>query len=90
MDLDEQELEATRKKCADKMFEKLGYKIKNVNDVITGTILIYDSRFENGNKKRIAFYDDKTITCSESYINMGKFNAKELKAINKKVGELGW
>ena len=75
---------------ADEMFEKLGYKMINVNDVITGTILMYDSRFENGNKKRIAFYEDKTITCSESYINVGKFNSKELQAINEKVKELGW
>lgn len=75
---------------ADKMFENLGYEKKNVNDVITGTILMYDNKFENGNKKRIAFYKDKTITCSESYINMGKFNIKELQAINMKCKELGW
>ena len=75
---------------ADEMFEELGYKVQYVNDRITGTILICDSKYENEHKKRIAFYRDKTITCSESYINMGKFNTQELQAINKKVRELGW
>lgn len=66
---------------ADKMFEELGYKkqIQNKN------ILIYD-----GNGKDVCF----VLNTKEISIGIGfernYFNMQELKAINKKVEELGW
>ena len=82
MDLDLDELEATRNKSADKMFEELGYTQieKSVNGI----------EYINEN-------DDKIIGFID-YDNYGKvidfdifekiITMQELKAINKKVEEL--
>lgn len=86
MDLDLEELEATRsrEKTADEMFEELGYEVSNGKweeklNVTTNTVV------DNG-YVQITFYHNKTIYIdSDDIINM-----QELKAINKKVEELGW
>ena len=74
---------------ADEMFKKLGYEKKEVRDEITGTFLMYD-KIENKEKRRISFFKNKTIQCSESYLYVKRIDMQELQAINKKVKELGW
>ena len=81
MELDKEELEATRnrKKSADEMFEELGYK-KNFEDkyrvnyehIRDGIIINIDRNFKN-----IKIWN-------------GAINMQELQAINKKIQELGW
>lgn len=73
---------------ADMEFAKLGYEKCLLDDKITGVFIIYDKRTEN--KRRIAFYKDHTISCSENYLYNLKTTMQELKAINEKVKELGW
>lgn len=75
---------------ADEMFEKLGYKKKEVNDKVTGTILMYDKKTEIELTRRISFFKDRTIQCSESYLYVAKIDMQELQAINMKCKELGW
>ena len=83
MDLDSEELEATRKKSADEMFEELGYIkvedskmcIKYANDEIDCEINFWKI--------------DKTVSKTH-YEKLGYMTMQELKAINKKVEELGW
>ena len=58
-------------------------------DEITGTFLMYD-KIENKEKRRISFFKNKTIQCSESYLYVKRIDMQELQAINKKVKELGW
>lgn len=79
----------SEEKKADEMFKKLGYEKKEVHDEITGTFLMYD-KIVNKHKRRISFFKDRTIQCSESYLYVEKIDMKELQAINKKVKELGW
>ena len=93
MELDNEELEATKKnreKKADEMFKELGY----VFEKETTTHIVYkyigekihyypiDIQFKKDTKtviKKINLLDDRT-----------GFNMQELQAINKKVEELGW
>lgn len=83
MDLDKEELKATRNmqnsvdsadKTADEMFEELGYEETYHNFYSSE---LYDTTI-----------NFKTIY-KELYIN-GNLGMQELKAINKKVKELGW
>ncbi len=97
MDLDDDELQATRKlngvdKTADEMFEEIGYKkivehefVEPENGEETKLILYKDeikgTEIEFWNDKTIS----KTIEYDASYITM-----QELKTISKKCEELGW
>ena len=81
MDLDSEELEATRNKSADKMFEDLGYELITEEDYF----LYYKPTNSNVFRKEVYFHID-----IEGIQMFGCFTAKELKAINKKLEELGW
>lgn len=93
MDLDKEELEVTKKKkekTADKMFEDLGYtKIEQLDKVR----IVYRHK---KHKKNILFFTLNNRIGKESSNNIGVlgmyewFTMQELKAINKKVEELGW
>lgn len=88
MDLDSEELEATRKKSADKMFEELGYE--KTRDGIDCWC-----NYESNKKKmhfEIGFGQALFISYKDNVLNgSGVIVSKqELKAINKKVEELGW
>lgn len=79
MDCDDEELKATKEKSANEMFSELGY----VKDE-TGEEIIYQL-----NQHEIVFYlSRKQFDCGcgigREFITM-----QELKAINKKVEELG-
>lgn len=101
MDLDSEELEATRNKSADEMFKELGYKITEIlkleeNEYFCG---IQFEKEEIITKKYIEFYyyHKSIVIYSEMKINgeIKKTNSaiidiKELQAINKKCEELGW
>ena len=50
---------------------------------------MYD-KIENKGKRRISFFKDRKIECSESYCYVGKIDMPELQAINEKVKELKW
>lgn len=98
MDLDDEELEATRRLngtkrlTADEMFEELGYEKMIEHKFIepeygeTTELILYRDDIQGLD---IEFWNDKSIskTCNYdiSYITM-----QELQAINKKVKELGW
>ena len=100
MDLDDEELKATRKlngadrkeKTADEMFEELGY-IKKCehkyeqpdNDGATELILYKDEV----KCLEIEFWNDKTISKSCGF-DMSYITMQELQAINKKCEEMGW
>lgn len=73
---------------ADKMFEELGYEKKIINDGVTGTLFVYEGIFEKG-FKRVSFYKDKKISCGNPFFE-ARLDIAEVKAINKKVEELGW
>ena len=85
-DLDDDELISTRdggKKSADKMFEELGYEKEYYRaDDITYTLRSEENKYE---KNYITFYLDNHIIYVDKSITM-----QELRAINKKVEELGW
>ena len=85
---------------ADKMFEELGYKKEETNDYISYAIYtefsmyIESAKFvpdENGIIKDIITFwkKGKTVT-KHRYLEAGSLTMQELKAINKKVEELGW
>lgn len=93
-DLDDEELRATRidkgldkatMSEADKMFESLGYKIKEHKPMFSNNFIdAFDDKFKH---KMIRFISgEKTI---EIY-GMPKLSMQELQAINKKCCELGW
>lgn len=70
---------------ADKQFEKLKYKYEKIVDFICYTK-------NNYGKTNYISFDSKTKTISK-YTTGGEsesISLKELKAINKKVEELGW
>lgn len=80
MDLDDEELKATRKlngadkkKTADKIFEELGYKKKfnNYYEHDFGTTIEFESEYKEINIR-------------------GSIEMQELQAIDKKCEELGW
>lgn len=83
MDLDEQELKATKGigKTADKMFEELGYKLIRETEIW----IVY-----RGKIKDIDFNKMSKSVEAESGMSSEKITLQELKAINKKVEELGW
>lgn len=117
MDLDDIELEATRNKSADKMFEGLGYRIY-LNDEDTliykhqtdfyKTSITFDKRdfkktfcavesywIAKDSAKWVTqeFRDEFDKYCSANghwSMIWHEFTIEELKAINKKVKELGW
>ena len=90
MDLDDEELNATRKLngvkelTADEMFERLGY-YKDFDGIV------YEYRKEcDGDLFKIDFWlEDKEVS-KNYYREAGNITMQELKAINKKVWELGW
>ena len=77
---------------ADKMFEELGYEIENENGFI-----LYNKISEiNDEYKAIVFNVSKGLIDIRTDDNLNLqvittvLNMQELKAINKKVEELGW
>lgn len=67
---------------AQEMFEKLGYSLRDKNEYITESQIIYDK----GNSFCSIYFDfDKTIDTSGRIIDLDL-----LQAINKQVEELGW
>lgn len=95
MDLDDDELEATRKlhgvgkeKTADEMFEELGYRKLNREEMKNRFEKEYfdllECYYEKPTHVSTVFYNDKTFDVISSK------NMQELQAINKKVQELGW
>lgn len=86
MDLYDNEFEATRKKSADKMFEELGYK-KYESEIKIQYIREGLDRIEFDKRNRLIqmyIWNDGAYPLVKSISNV------ELKAINKKVEELGW
>ena len=79
MELDNEELEATKKnreKKADDMFEELGFKRAEYNG---------STHYEDLNNNYVSFdYELELFTCN-CYLGI-----KEIQAINKKIEELGW
>ena len=72
-------MEEIKEKSADEMFEELGYQ-----DSPCG----YGAKRYNKNQRFITFYKKEImISSSTDRVNL---KAKELKAINKKIEELGW
>ena len=68
---------------ADDMFEQLGYEKEYYRaDDITYSLKSEDNKYD---KNYITFYFDSEIVYVDKSISM-----QELKAINKKVKELGW
>lgn len=87
MELDNEELEATRKnreKTADEMFEELGF-VRAFQELMAGVNLIIYT--DNRNYKEVYFNLNKKFY-STSCINE-KFEEIS-NAINKKIEELGW
>ena len=86
MELDNQELEATknREKTADELFTELGYR-KSITQF--GAI-----RYYKDDDNVIYFrLDEKSFNKSGEYDGMcDHITMQELQAINKKVQELGW
>ena len=74
---------------ADKMFKKLGYvELENTYYPFYPVGII--SLYGNNEDKRICFWNNKTIEVYDFYDGSREFTKDELKAINKKVKELGW
>ena len=82
---------------ADEMFKELGYKGRYGAD----NLMLYEKTFEVKSKRKpirkVIGFDliKKEIYVFESYIDVkynlfGNVDMQELKAINKKVEELGW
>ena len=95
MELDKEELEATRNrnKSADEMFEELGYSLLPQDTNNKGRILHYvrTSNLSANESEHIVFYHTKKIDFYYTYCSGRKtLDMQELKAINKKVQELGW
>lgn len=90
MELDEEELRATRKLngadelTADEMFERLGY-YKDFDDATHEY-----RKEENGDLFEIDFWLKEKEVSKNYYRDMGYITMQELKAINKKCKELGW
>ena len=83
MDLDEQELKATREKSADEMFEELGYKKDNYTEIE----ILY--RKDENHIIRFWKKGKRIIKQNEDGWYMS-ITMQELQAINKKCKELGW
>ena len=81
MDLDNEELKATKEKTADEMFEELGYKKAEHIYPTLGFVVEYD----NG-ERQIDFMNEE----EEVKIWNISTTMQELKAINKKCEEMGW
>lgn len=75
---------------ADEMFAELGFEKQELNDKLTGTILMYNKKTELKLTRRISFFKNRKIACSENYLYAAKISMKELQAIYKKCEELGW
>ena len=84
---------------ADKMFEKLGYKMlgsfnpKDNYIIVAWNKEIYVRYCDivNGEKEYIIFSKNKTVRFQYLYTDVSKsINMQELQAINKKCQELGW
>ncbi len=71
---------------ADKMFEKLGYTIKE-NVHFTLNRLVYKNQQED---TRISFCEEYKVILKTQSVYPKAITMQELKAINKKVKELGW
>ena len=84
MDLDEQELKATREKSADEMFKELGFK----KSLFGKTQICYSLHEDDDGwySKTIFFMKvQKKIRLENDY-----FSSKEIQAIYKKCKELKW
>ena len=81
MDLDNEELQATKEISADEMFERLGYVEKIEDDSVI--------KFIRDDNRTIIFHLDYKIFYVE-HKDFEYFTIKELQAINKKCKELGW
>ena len=85
MELDDDELKATKEKTADEMFEKLGYE-KHFEHHDDWNTTIY-----NDDSTSIEFTSDKEILLTRRIdYKTVILGMQELKAINKKCKELGW
>ena len=73
-----------KNKTADEMFEELGYEDLS-NNIGFSCICLY-GKYD----KRIGFYHDKTFDIYNCIDGTEYVTMQELKAINKKVEELGW
>ena len=67
---------------ADKMFEQLGYE-KEVRE----NLIVY---INSHNGQDITFVISTQSVCADVGYECGHITMQELKAINKKVSELGW
>jgi len=84
-------------KSAKEMFEELGYRKEDVEDIFTGEVFEYDYKYVkfDGTWLREILINDTTKLI---HFNTELFNRtqnemltpQELKAINKQVEELGW
>lgn len=74
---------------ADEMFEELEYEILR-NKEGERFHLEYARKDKDGNSIAIQFWNDKTISKSDSYGIDDYITMRELQAINEKVKELGW
>ena len=91
MDLDLEELEATRNKSADEMFEELGFYKKIISEELSYTNNKEIRYLRHSDKCLIKFdLNFKQVLCEYIGGLSSSITMQELKAINKKVEELGW
>lgn len=96
MDLDKEELEATKNKTADEMFEDLSYMkyrdeyhvyyFKYRNEACEDEIVIQFNELNNSIYKYIEDYNGKII----GHIGHVAITSDEIKIIHKKMQEMGW
>jgi hypothetical protein len=87
MDLDNDELKATREKSADEMFKELGYSFYDINSYYTELYTReYEKKtlMERGTRHQ---FIDFRLNKKELYV-YNSINMQELQAINKKCKEL--
>ena len=81
--------EETTSVSADEMFEELEYETLRNKDG-ERFHLEYARKDKDGNSIVIQFWNDKTISKSDSYGIDDYITMQELQAINEKCKELGW
>lgn len=93
MDLDDEELKATRilngvdkEKTADEMFEKLGYKKKDLDFVFSR----FWEEWENEEFAKTFSFNTEYQIIDITDENEYGITIQELQAINKKCEEMGW
>ena len=80
------ELEEDKKMSADEMFEKLGYKKKNLDIIFSR----FWEEWENEDLAKTFSFNTEYETIDITDENKYGITMQELQAINKKVEELGW